>query len=58
MTLYNLSKEHLQLIIDSVNTNPAIKAHIREEIVKLVKNIIMSNLKGAHGKEEFANRDR
>jgi len=53
MTLYNLTKEHLQLIIDSVNTNPCIEAHIREEIVRPIKLQFNEQLKGGAWKRRI-----
>jgi len=53
MNLHNLSKEHLQLIIDSVNTNPSIEAHIREEILKPIKLQFEEQLKGGAWKRRI-----
>ena len=40
MVLHNIPSEHLELIIDSVNTNPSIEAHIREEILSVNLQIL------------------
>ena len=53
MTLHNLSKEHLQLIIDSIKSNPSIEAHIREEILKPIKLQFEEQLKGGAWKRRI-----
>ena len=53
MTLHNLKEEHLEMIIDSVNSNPSIEAHVREEILKPIKLQFNEQLKGGAWKRRI-----
>jgi hypothetical protein len=53
MTLYNLTEEHLQLIIDSVKTNPSIKPQLVEEILKPIRLQFNEQLKGGAWKRRM-----
>jgi len=53
MVLHNLTKEHLELIIDSVKTNPCIDAHIIEEILRPIRLQFNEQLKGGAWKRRL-----
>jgi hypothetical protein len=53
MVLHNIPSEHLELIIDSVNTNPSIEAHIREEILNTIRLQFKEQLKGGAWKRRM-----
>ena len=46
MTLHNLTKEHLELIINSVKTNPTLSPSLIEEILKPIRLQFKEQLKG------------
>ena len=46
MTLHNLPKEHLEIIIKSVKTNPNLKPHLIEEILNPIRLQFNEQLKG------------
>lgn len=53
MTLYNIPKEHLQLIINSVKTNPNLEPKLIEEILKPIRLLFKEQLKGGAWKKRI-----
>ena len=53
MNLHNLNKEHLEIIIDSVKTNPNLKASLIEEILKPIRLQYTEQLKGGPWKKRM-----
>lgn len=53
MTLHNLTKEHLELIINSVKTNPTLSPSLIEEILKPIRLQFNEQLKGGAWKRRM-----
>lgn len=53
VNLHNISTEHLKIIIDSVKTNPNLKASLIEEILKPVRLQYTEQLKGGAWKKRI-----
>ncbi len=53
MTLHNLSKEHLELIIKSVKINPTLEPSLIEEILNPVRLQFNEQLKGGAWKRRL-----
>ena len=53
MNLHNLTKEHLEMIIQSVKTNPSIEERVREEILKPIRLQYKEQLKGGAWKRRI-----
>ena len=53
MTLHNLTKEHLELIINSVKTNPTLSPSLIEEILNPIRLQFKEQLKGGAWKRRM-----